>query len=746
MHGCNITETGKAILYHFIHEAGSSQRPDNPIIMLTENIKQEIRDKMSAISAAIPGFRSRPAQRVMIAEVAKTLARCPSPSSQAEKPAPGKTTLVVQGGTGTGKSLGYSLSGMALAAHRGKKLVISSSTIALQEQLTLRDLPLFTRAAGMDVSVELAKGRTRYVCRYRLEQALEGVQQISMFSREQMSETDEDGDALREQIAAMARDLSEGRWNGDRDARSDVSDKTWKTVTTDRHGCLNRACPFFHDCAQMAARKRLRKAQVIVVNHDLLLADLAMGGGLILPSPADCFYVIDEAHNFPEKAVASFASNHMIHAARRASERIGTLSGALLEALGATYAPVCEKIRDEAARLHEDLSEAHAFMASLSQLRPTRERPRPTLEFADSCIPEAFFGIGENIRALTDNLIRLMSACQDDLGALLVSDRSRQALYEKVLADLGFLLGRLEEIHQTWTLFLEEPAENAPPVAKWVETVPHKRGVDFQINASPVFAGEYLRKLFWDKAAGVVLTSATLTTLGNFDNFLYRTGLTGYGVNCIDLPSAFDYANQGVIEIPKMPNPKNYDAHTLALTGRLVADMGKQGAEGMLVIFTSRRQMLDVAERLPEALRARVLIQGTQPKSALIQAHRQAVDNGRASTIFGLASFTEGVDLPAAYCTEVVIARLPFTVPDSPVLRTLSSWVQERGGNPFMEISVPDAARRLEQSVGRLIRTETDRGQVVVADPRLWDSRFGRAILRGLPPFRIAAMGKEVRV
>ena len=399
-----------------------------------------------------------------------------------------------------------------------------------------------------------------------------------------------------------------------------------------------------------------------------------------------------------------------------------------------------------ADRLRSDLTDAYGFLSSLAQLRPTTECPRPTLEFEDSCLPEEFFEIGENIKNLTNSLAGLLDECQGALNDRLGTDRSKQALFEKLLADVGFQLGRMEEVNTTWTLFLEEPGENAPPVAKWIETVSFKKNsVDYQINASPVFAGGYLRNLLWEKAAGVVLTSATMTTLGNFDDFLRRTGLASYDVSCVDLPSPFDYATQGLIDIPKMPSPKNYEAHTKAVADRLIADMTKQGPEGMLVLFTSRRQMEDIAGRLPKELRARVLVQGEQSKAAIISAHCAAVDAGKASTIFGLASFTEGVDLPSSYCTQVVITKLPFAVPDSPVLRTLSSWIERRGGNPFMEISVPDAARKLEQSVGRLIRTETDHGQVVVTDPRLWESRFGRAMLRGLPPFRVMAMGKEVR-
>ncbi len=209
-------------------------------------------------------------------------------------------------------------------------------------------------------------------------------------------------------------------------AREAVTDEVWKSITTDRHGCLNRACPSYKSCAQMAARKRLRDASVIVANHDLLLADLAMGGGKILPAPEECFYVIDEAHGLPEKAVSSFASGHFINAERRSAEKLANLAASLQDALGTAFEPTCERIHDEADRLRSDLTDAYGFLSSLAQLRPTTECPRPTLEFEDSCLPEEFFEIGENIKNLTNSLAGLLDECQGALNDRLGTDRSKQ--------------------------------------------------------------------------------------------------------------------------------------------------------------------------------------------------------------------------------------------------------------------------------------------------------------------------------
>lgn len=238
-----------------------------------------------------------------------------------------------------------------------------------------------------------------------------------------------------------------------------------------------------------------------------------------------------------------------------------------------------------------------------------------------------------------------------------------------------------------------------------------------------------------------------MSSLGGFDDFLNRTGLSGYGdlVTVLELPTTFDYYSQGTLEIPTFPSPKDYESHTAALIQMIDEEIVKMATpQGMLVLFTSKRKMNDVSSKLPAALLEYVLIQGSQSKEAIIREHKARIDSGRPSVIFGLESFSVGVDLAGAYCEHVLITQLPFAVPDNPVLRALSLWITSNGGDPFMQISVPDAARKLEQSVGRLIRTEDDFGRVTVADPRLWDTRFGRAILRGLPAFRIVAHGKEV--
>lgn len=713
--------------------------------MITDSIKAEIRSRFATLSSEIPNFRSRPAQRVMIAEVAKTFAKCPATGSgQANQP--GETILVVQGGTGTGKSAAYGLSGVLLARLKGKKLVISSATVALQEQLLTRDLPLFMKAAGIEARIVLAKGRTRYVCQYRLHQTMSDMAQAARFD-DARHDGEGEPDAILRDIELMAKTFADGQWDGDRDTRSPVADDTWRTITTDRNGCLNRVCPHYATCAQMNARARVKEAEIVIANHDLVLADLSLGGGKILPAPADTMYVFDEAHFLPEKAVAVFSSSHLVAAERKTAEKIAFLVPKISEALGGCYDELSQNLVDEAGSLEGNLRDVHRFFASLSQLVPTDACPHPSIEFKNSCIPPEFFDIGGNILAAAGKVAGLLSQVGEAVNDALKGNGTKQTQLEKLLEDTKHYVGRIEDVAATWQLFLAEPAENAPPVAKWIEAVRYKKTVDYRINSSPVIAAEYLKEMLWEKAAGVVLTSATMSTLGSFDDFLYRSGLRCYGdrVAVLDLPSPFDYAAQGTLEIPPFPSPKNYHAHTNALVKHIGDDVQLMApATGMLVLFTSKKKMNDIYSRLPKDLQKSVLIQGTQSKESIIREHKSRIDRGDSSVIFGLESFSVGVDLPGSYCIHVQITQLPFSVPDDPVVRALSAWIAQNGGDPFMQIAVPDAARKIEQSVGRLIRTEEDFGRITVTDPRLWDSSYGRAILRGLPPFRIIANGKEV--
>jgi ATP-dependent DNA helicase DinG len=723
--------------------------------VLSDTDKQVLRDRLKAIAQTLPGFRPRAGQRVMIAAIARTLTATPRKAEAGAVPLPlpsdGSNLILVNGGTGIGKSLGYVLPAFAAAQDKGLKLVIASSTVALQEQLFERDLPAFFHAWGVAPKFELAKGRTRYVCPYRLQEAVAAQQQVDLFAGDVAHACRHDDAAAGATLDAMQAHVADGRWNGDRDAwATPLDDRLWQAVTTDRHGCLGRRCPHAGGCPQLEARRRIREADVVVANHDLVLADLANAAKLLGPARV-AIYVFDEAHHLPEKAVSAFAQRHALGASRRALARLAKLAASVVAVVPPADRACVERLREEALALERDLGEVHAYFAALASLVPTDAVPRPSLAFPESGFPQALTARAQAINRTSGTLREALGAVLDALVRERGADRTRQPRVDRLTAELGIHAGQIEAIGKTWALLVCAPKPDAPPIAKWVEAIGAKRGmagasVDFQLNASPVVAGAYLRALLWREVAGAVMTSATLTSLGTFDDFVRRAGLRGFpALSCVDLPSPFDYRSQAALEIvPLAASPKDAVAHTAEIQSYIAAYIGADIDEGTLVLFTSRSQMEAVAQGLPTALRARVLMQGEAPKSQLVRRHCARIDRGEPATLFGLDSFAEGVDLPGRYCTHVVIVRLPFAVPDTPVHSALSTWIARRGGNPFVALSVPDTARKLEQRAGRLIRTETDRGRITVLDTRLWTTSYGQQILRGLPPFRLIAMGREV--
>ncbi len=722
--------------------------------MLTDPVKQEIRDRLANVAATMPGFRPRAGQRKMIAEVANAFGRCLVGADLGKGlQRTGSSIVCINGGTGIGKSLGYSLSGAVLAKHFGKKLVIASSTVALQEQLITKDLPVFLGATGLNLNIELAKGRTRFVCEYKLRRAAVQRQQSKLFdaaaTEVDLQPNGESNQGHRLVYQSLLKELNEGSWNGDRDTLADgIDDAAWAAVTTDRHGCLSRRCPNYKSCAQVAARKRIKAADVIVANHDLVLSDLRNLDNMILPQPEECFYVFDEAHNLPGKAISTFASSSQLEVAQRLLDRLH----AFIPALGSASRDVSDDDMMSLAKsiglMLDALGEAKRYFTSLQQLVVQADRPLPRLEFDLCLLPDVLLDVGANLvnsgLALSKQLEELSDIISDAAG-----DTAADGI-DVVLTNLGAFEGKIQGLTSAWALFIEEPPPDMPPIAKWVQVVSDAggKGIDYQLCASAVDSSDHLKSTLWERAAGAVLCSANLMTQGSFGDFLRRVGLREMSdTTCVDVASPFDYSKQGLLVIPPMKaSPKEAIAHTGEVTEYIRDAIEQLDGEGMLALFTSRRQMEAVFEMLPKCLQSRVLVQGSASKSKIIAEHGARVDRGAPSVIFGLDSFSEGVDLVGRYCTVLVIAKLPFQTPDDPVHKALAKWVERKGGDPFMEIVVPDASRKLEQKVGRLIRTESDVGAVHILDKRLWTTRYGRSMLQGLPPFRILAMGKEVFV
>ena len=695
--------------------------------MVREEEKHLIRQCVDALREGIPGFKSRRPQMEMIAAVANTLSRCRAEDEQAGN---GDHLAIVEAGTGTGKSFGALVPALVMAKSRQKRLVVSSSTVALQHQYAEKDAPSLQRLVPIPFTFAVAKGRRRYACTAKLqaEGKLAGQGGLDLAGERGPGGAE---DAPR-RVAVMRELLASfdaGRWSGDRDELPlPVVDEVWDRVTTDRQGCAGSKCPEFARCPFQAARQRVKEADLVIANHDLVLSAIDMEGASVLPPPQETIYVFDEAHSLAAKAVEHFSARHALRGA------IDWLEGACNAVRDAVLGLRLDEqlIRDSRAsaeRIERALRDLHQRIHATNGFEEKRAR-----RFKSGPLPDWCETAGGQVLAAGEEFQKTFASLREHV---LEKAPSVGTLATQVLSVLGFYVVRLDNLVDTWHLMLAEQPEDAPPIARWIER--HDEGGrpdDYLVCASPISGGDNLRKLLWNRASGAVVMSATLTSCGTFDLFLRQSGL-----GCFDSPaflrveSPFDFRKNAQLVVPAMrTEPTAAEQHTREVSDRLPALVETLGT---LVLFTSARQMREVYAQLPEELRRVTLVQGSMPKGEMLARHRAAVDRADRSVLFGLSTFAEGVDLPGEYCTHVVIAKLPFSVPDSPLEEARREWVESRGGSPFIEITVPEAAVRLKQGLGRLLRTIHDRGRVTILDRRIVTKRWGGLLMRGMPDFEV---------
>ena len=544
-------------------------------------------------------------------------------------------------------------------------------------------------------------------------------------------------------LEKMLDQLGSGNWDGDRDLWPEqITENLWARVSTDHAQCTGRRCPHVRQCSFFKARDNLDQADVIVTNHDLVLADLALGGGVILPDPEDTLYIFDEGHHLPDKARDHFAYSSRLRATDKWLEQSIKLLATAAGELGAadSISRQLEMMPSAVVEARKLLSTTRPpleeLLASGIEQRDARERGF-NYRFEHGLVPEFLREQAGLLKTAFEEIVerlgRVAAALQDALDG---NGNITRELAERWLPPIAMLRTRAEANRELWFYYAyaRDSGDEQPPRARWLAGVENNVGMlDIEVHCSPIIAAGTLTHHLWSRCAGAIVTSATLTALGKFDRFAMRSGVPKDAQFAI-VPSPFDHANAGVLSVPAMSaDPSDPQGHTDMLVEMLpgLLDIG----EGTLVLFSSRKQMEQVYTELDAALQEKILLQDTLSKHELLMRHRAQIDTGSGSIIFGLASFAEGVDLPGVYCQHVVIAKIPFAVPDAPVEAALAEWIEARGGNAFMEIAVPDAALKLVQASGRLLRTETDRGRITLLDRRIVSKQYGRAILASLPPF-----------
>ncbi len=731
------------------------------------------------------GFRSRPGQREMAAHIAETLSVVDWPDAEevkvVEGPPGARAIAVVQAGTGVGKSAAYAATVIPLALAQQKRVILSTATVALQEQLMAKDLPALSAALPQPFSFALAKGRGRYVCRLKLDQlsggdatsadlfdsddapdstsALPGqpdaLAQNAVASAAASARAAERWSERAKQYAQWSLRLDAGDWNGDRDQLADPPEgELWGPVAAERHTCTARHCPSYNSCSYYQARARLAQAQVIVVNHDLLLATLGLHA---LPAPSDCYIVFDEAHHLGAVAQGQFTESMDLMRSQwldRLPRAVEEVAGALQHTPGVDVPEFARELKRAQSQLARLAMARIGSLPAWDQLTGRTARApvarggfdnaaQPVIErFEGGALPTEWIETVSQLATRSAALLKVMEALATQLKANARDNPSDAARCAKLYSRLGVLAPRLQHLQATAGLWLQAPSADQPPLAKWLQAGIQGGLVTLSAHACPLQPGSLLRTHLWCNVRAAVVTSASLTSCGSFDHFLHESGLAfDDAVSAREVQSPFDHARQGrLVVVQTRADPKDVEAYTREMLDALMDDLA-QVRRGALVLFTSKalmRRAQDLLERgLHANLRERVLVQGEASRTLLIRRHTERVAEGRASILFGLQSFGEGLDLPGALCEWVFITKLPFASPSDPVGQARADWLKAQGRDPFSELVVPATGARLLQWTGRALRTETDEAVVVCYDARLLRQSYGKRMLQGLPPYRL---------
>ena len=611
--------------------------------------------------------------------------------------------LVVEAGTGVGKSFAYLIPAISLAVKTDQTVVISTNTISLQEQLVTKDIPFLHEILPRDFKAVLAKGRRNYLSRRRLNtlltyehglfDSLDEVEQVKEIA--EWSEMTEDGSLA--------------------DLPMEPKNIIWDKVASDRDNCLRGKCPTYDVCFYFKARDEMHEADLLIVNHHLLFSDLALRQ--LDPSigilPAYDYLVIDEAHH-----LEAIATQHT------SLEISSTRVKWLLDSLHNERNDGCAAMRFDSTNLINEVyqarEQANVFFKVVEDYFVDSDSNTKTQRIDEDNIDEVFaegniledplLDIEKTLKQLRDN------ADTDDDEQELTSYYNQ---CRRLRDDLDLMIQQAE-----------------PDYIYWVETSSWGRTPRILLNATPVYVSKMLRENLFDVKESVVMTSATLATNQNFDYFKQRVGID----MCRELlvHSPFDFKKQVKIHIPHtMPDPNSIEFIPAAI--REIKHYLEMTYGKAFVLFTSYKMMDEVYDEVAPYLAEigiDVFKQGDGlSRTDMLHAFREDTN----SVLFGTSSFWEGVDVQGEALSNVVITKLPFEVPTHPIMEARVKQIKERGGNEFMEFSLPEAILRLKQGFGRLIRTQTDHGIVVILDSRIKTRSYGRLFLDSLPPCDIVA-------
>ena len=682
--------------------------------MLSDELKAQIRQSFEAAKNGMPGFKIRQAQNKMIAEISKTLSG---------EYANSNPILCVEAPTGTGKTMAYLLSAIPIAKAKKKKLIVSSANVALQEQLLNKDMPEVQKYCSVDFEYALVKGRSRYLCVRNLINLVEdSASENELFDNAALWDAPP-GKYQLDQLGEMLEDYSAKKWNGEIDDLDQTPEGSlWSKIACNRFTCTAKNCEFYNDCAFFKARKQITKADVIVANHDLILADLSTGN-TILPDVNESIYIFDEAHHLNHKALSHFSLSS-------GTEFIKT---SIRQTQGVSD-QVCKLTQQDT--LDIAIKSIDDYLADLTELFKSLDFDEDVYLFEQGVVDSP-------IVSICQNLLSSISAIHTQFDSLKESwsDYLKIKMVEKSIADpLNNALGECEQHLSSILLllssFLQVDEIGQAPHSRWIEkSIMANKKTNYVLNSAQIDVSHNLDQLIWSKVSGAILTSATLSSLGSFDRLNQQLGLVKADNQYLRLPSPFSFDQVDFIVADFKNNPTQVYEHTQEVATQLLNRIDNR--EGSLVLFASNKQMQMVADLVEQKLGCDLFVQGEFSKKLILEKHINLRKQNQGSVIFGLDSFAEGVDLKGDNLTHVVIVKLRFSVPTSPIEKTTQDYLQSQSRNPFMEISLPDASLRLIQACGRLIRTETDTGKITIFDNRLVSKFYGKQLLNALPGYNV---------
>lgn len=701
-----VVEVPRARTVHHIapDEVGAVLGPDGPI------------------ARRLPQYEDRPSQRAMAGAIARLFN--------------GGGIGLFEAGTGVGKSLGYLVPALRWAAANGERTVVSTNTINLQEQLVGKDLPFLQEALDdQPVRFALLKGWRNYVCLSRLEQA--SVPEAGLFD-----------DAVGAELTALRAWAARTSDGSLADLPVPPRPEVWDEVAAEPDLCGRLKCPHFDRCFLFRARREAAQADVVVVNHHLLLSDLAVrraqqnwGDAAVLPAYKRL--IVDEGHHLEDAAAAHLGTTVTRRAVQRLLSRLDRRGRGLLPALISRLsqdddlysAASVDLVRSRLAPSAHAAREKGALVFDLLDTL-LAEHGAPVVRLTDDFAEHPIWRAGLDA-ALTD-LLREIELMHDGLRLVrerMEADVARREAVAPLLNELRGVARRLEAVGDGLQRALRPPPDGERTV-RWIEVRGRERNV--AVTSVPLDIAPILREDLFKRVETAVITSATLATGERFDFLADRLGLDDDAVRpeTAIFPSPFDYATQAILAVPTDVPAPNVDgaAHFRAVT-RLLLDLAAAADGGVFALFTSHKDVRAAAAELRAHGadgRWPLLVHGEEARDALLRRFRES---GRA-ILLGTASFWEGVDVAGQALRGLLLAKLPFRVPTEPLTAAHCEAIDARGGDAFAEFMLPHAGLRLKQGFGRLIRTSTDRGVVVLCDPRIVTKGYGRALLATLPPAR----------